>query len=119
MSHSTVFPPTDPRKDSQSKGGNLQIEMKHYGRLQNAFIQEVGRKHQIHFHSLRHHSTLLINVLQSYCMDTMLHLEKNTKFQSQNRSTDTLLLFVLEGIKEGVELNFKCLDLLSVPLQNP
>lgn len=64
-------------------------------------------------------TTLLINVLQCYCMDTTLHLEKNTKFQSQNRSTDTLLLFVLEDIKEGAELNFKCLDLLSVLLQNP
>lgn len=47
MSHSTVFPPTDPRNTSQSKWGSSQIEMKYCVRLQNTFIEEVGRRQQI------------------------------------------------------------------------
>lgn len=65
-----LLPPTDPRKASQSKGGNSQTEMKYYFRLQNAFIQKwAGGINFLPTTSLRHQSVLLINILQSYSMD--------------------------------------------------
>lgn len=45
--------------------------------------------------------------------------KKNTVFQSQNTPVNILADFRISKHKEGIELNFESLDLLSAPLQTP